>query len=375
MPLPHVARAAVLAAAATVAAAASMSSAGVSAYTAYSVCDEYAHDDCTEPHPNWMNGTLRVAVAQTASNTTTTLEQNAAKHVDWIARAAAEGARTITFPELSMTGYCAQTVLDLAGPDGLAAVANKRLRAAEDTVAAACKEHNIYAMIGIPVFNGDVNASHPRPWYNTVLVISPDGEKVYRQAKLYPCCEQDGDQGLWLDTFNITNTDGSEITVGLQICFDDFHPEIIRLQSMAGAQIQFYSSWESDVSLEFKLSLGDKLASAQAVVNAHAMLNQMFILQSNAGALVSTMMSEHTPTSQGQATSGSHGQSRVVDPFGITLEEARVFGEQLLIHDLDLTLLFPPQHRMSMGGLTSTVFSSMWKEGMKTLGNRMPIEW
>ena len=33
---------------------------------------------------------VTVAVAQTASNTTTTLEQNAAKHVDWVARAATE---------------------------------------------------------------------------------------------------------------------------------------------------------------------------------------------------------------------------------------------------------------------------------------------
>ena len=48
------------------------------------------------------------------------------------------------------------------------------------------------------------------------------------------------------------------IPVATQICFDDFHPEIVRLQAMKGAQILFYMSWESDVSVEEKLSLGDK---------------------------------------------------------------------------------------------------------------------
>ena len=60
-------------------------------------------------------------------------------------------------------GYFAERVVTLAGASGSAAVANARLRAAEDAVAAACKAHNIYAFIGIPVFHGDVNAGAPRP--------------------------------------------------------------------------------------------------------------------------------------------------------------------------------------------------------------------
>lgn len=347
----------------------------VPAYTVYSECDRFARGDCTEARPTVYNGYLRVAVAQTASNSTATLEANAAKHAAWVAKAAAEQARAIVFPEMSMTGYFAERVVTLAGPNGSAAVANARLRAAEDVVAAACTAGNMYCFIGIPVFHGDVNATAPRPWYNTVLVIAPDGSKMYRQAKLYPCCTQDGDAGTWLDTFNITNYDGTELPVALQICFDDFHPEIVRLQAIAGAQILFYSSWESDVSLEQKLGLGDKLGSAQAVVNSHAALNQMFILQANAGALVDTMVTEFEAGYMGPADGGSHGQSRVVDPWGATLEECRVFGEQLIVHDLDLSLLFPQNHRMAMGSLSSATFGAMYQEGMKALGNRMPIEW
>ena len=349
--------------------------AGVNAYTAYSECDRFA-GPCVVGRPMGLNGTLRVAVAQTASNTTTTLEQNAAKHVDWVARAAAEGARVILFPELSLTGYFAERVVTLAGPNGTAAVANARLRKAEDAIAAACKAHNIYAIVGVPVFSADVDpAHHPRPWYNTALVIGPDGAKQYRQAKLYPCCLQDGDAGEWLDIFNITNFDGSAVPVATQICFDDFHPEIARLQSMAGAQVLFYMSWESDVSLEEKLSLGDKLGSAQAVVPAHASMNQLFILQANAGAMVDTMVSENSPGYGGIQMGGSHGQSRVVDPSGRVLEQARVFGQQLLIHDLDLGLCVPQKRKMPMAGVNSKLFGAMWAEGLKAVGSRMKIDW
>ncbi|MGC6566630.1 MAG: hypothetical protein ACON38_13600, partial [Akkermansiaceae bacterium] len=42
-------------------------------------------------------------------------------------------------------------------------------------------------VLGIPVFFDNVTKDLPRPWYNTALVIGPDGKKQYRQAKLFPC--------------------------------------------------------------------------------------------------------------------------------------------------------------------------------------------
>ena len=150
-------------------------------------------------------------------------------------------------------------MVNLAGPNGSAEVANARLKEAENVVAAAAKRNNMYAIIGIPAFFDDVSTKLPRPWYNTALVIGPDGQRHYRQAKLYPCCPQDGVKGKWIDTFNMTNFDGTVIPVATQVCFDDFHPEIARLQAMDGAQILFYMSWESDVSIEQKLSLETSL--------------------------------------------------------------------------------------------------------------------
>ena len=72
---------------------------------------------------------------------------------------------------------------------------------------------------------------------------------------------------------------------------------------------------------------------------------------------------------------GSHGQSRVVDPGGRVLEQARVFGQQLLIHDLDLGLCVPQKRKMPMAGVNSKLFGAMWAEGLKAVGSRMKIDW
>lgn len=48
---------------------------------------------------------------------------------------------------------------------------------------------------------------------------------------------QDGAQGEWIGTFNITNVDGTVIPVATQICFDSYFPEIFRLQAIQGAQV------------------------------------------------------------------------------------------------------------------------------------------
>jgi len=338
----------------------------VTSYVAYSVCDRWTDRGlCESPRPMGLPGVLRVAAGQITSNKTDTLEGNVQKIAKWIGLAAKEGARVILFPELSATGYITSCVSSLAGPEGKASVANARLRAAEAVISAACKKNNIYAIVGIPVFWGDINETNPRPWYNTALVFDPFGDKIYRQAKFYSAGTIDGTQGEWLDIFHINNTDGTVIPVATLICFDDFHPEIPRLQAMAGAQVLFYMSSESDVMFEWKLSLTGA-GSAQGVAESNSAINQVFTVQANTGDSVDNIITNN---------GGSHGQSRIIDPSGTVLETARVFGEELLIHDLDLALCFPQNQRMVMAGLWQKIFKAMWAEGMKVLGHRMKIDW
>ena len=62
-----------------------------------------ATDDNTAP-------TMTVAVAQTASNESTTPEQMAVHMIGYIQRAKERGARVVVFPEMAVVGYWPETI-------------------------------------------------------------------------------------------------------------------------------------------------------------------------------------------------------------------------------------------------------------------------
>src|SRR5665213_2851463 len=86
--------------------------------------------------------TLRVAMAQLASEIGN-VEANLAKAQDYIARAAADGADVIAFPEMYLTNYMAQVESrDLAEPlDGPSL----------PTLAQTAETHDIFIVMGMPV--------------------------------------------------------------------------------------------------------------------------------------------------------------------------------------------------------------------------------
>ena len=221
-------------------------------------------------------------------------------------------------------------------------------QAAEETIAAAsCNRAGVYALFGTPVFFADINASdetaarsllhradgHARSArFNTALMIDPTGKRVYRQAKLYPCCEQEtaprvsGSARLTSSTPPAHRRPRS-------------HADLLRRLPSGGVPAAGDEGRAGDVLHEstslYKLGF-DGSGSQQGVMTMHAATNQMWVVQVNGGALVDTMVTDGLPGAGG----GSHGQSRIVDPSGRVREQARVFGQQLLvIHDLDLAEL------------------------------------
>ncbi len=210
----------------------------------------------------------------------------------------------VVFPEMAVTGYFP----DLINCTDCAT----RLPAAEQLLAEACRQHGMYAIVGIPKF---VNATH---YFNTALVIDPTGAKIYRQAKLYLAWKFDGMVGTWLDTFQIMG-----VNVSLMICADEFFPEAARLTAMKGSQVLFYLSWEGDESIYETVFMD----AYQALPMARGVENNQYVVQANAAEL-----NENTGT-----LGGSHGESKIVDPKGHVLQKAGIFVETLLVQDLDLT--------------------------------------
>jgi apolipoprotein N-acyltransferase len=99
--------------------------------------------------------TLRVAAVQMRS--TRNLDENVAATKRHIAECAKMGARVVVFPECSVSGYFDN--------DYMKALTRPQLESAERAVAEACREHQVYAIVGMPVRDGE-------KLYNSAIVIA-----------------------------------------------------------------------------------------------------------------------------------------------------------------------------------------------------------
>jgi 5-aminopentanamidase len=179
--------------------------------------------------PSSPKPTLRVAMAQLGSEIGN-VEANLAKAQDYIARAAAEGADVIAFPEMYLTNYMAQVESrELAEPlDGPA------LRALSESAEA----HDIYIVMGMPV----VDYALPGFIHNSAVVISPSAGVVGAHYKISLPTFHIGDllvtegnywsPGTQFPLFKIRGW-----TVGINICADCWVPEVPRIQAVNGAYL------------------------------------------------------------------------------------------------------------------------------------------
>lgn len=236
---------------------------------------------------------LRVAAVQMRS--TRDLATNVRKICDHLARCAKDGVRVVVFPECALTGYF--------DDDFMRTFSTEQLADAEHEVAEVCHAHHVYAIIGTPSRDGN-------RLYNSAVVITPSGKILarYDKIQLAETWPTAGDQLL---VFRIDGVPASII-----ICHDERYPELVRLPVLAGARIVFYLSHESGLAKE------SKLAPYRAQIQARAVENTVYIVQANAPANADAK--------------GSHGQSRLIAPDGNLIDEASIFGEDVLVATLDM---------------------------------------
>lgn len=167
--------------------------------------------------------TLRLTLQQGPAGVPRTVEDGLAA-LDAAARsAAAEGARLLVTPELSLTGYAlGEDVADRAEPaDGPSARAVSRIAAA----------HHIAVVYGYPERDPDSGALH-----NTAALTGPDGNLLaaYRKTHLYGGYETrhftPGDRLL-------VQADVEGVRTGLLICYDVEFPEAVRAHALAGTEL------------------------------------------------------------------------------------------------------------------------------------------
>jgi len=241
-------------------------------------------------------GHIKVAAVQLAVSDH--LQQNTQRICDHLEALSRKGVRVALFPECATTGYFSEKIPNHTEKD---------LKEAEKTIAQACSDNDLYAIVGTPYFVDGVR-------YNMALVINPGGNTIYKQAKIQLVGGDTGwaKAGNSLSVFRI-----DDITCSLIICHDSRYPELVRLPVLKGARLVFYLSCESDLAQEHKIE------PYRAQVVARAVENGVYVIQANAPQVLKPWM-------------GSHGQSRIVSPHGQLLQEAPIFGETVLIEELDM---------------------------------------
>jgi predicted amidohydrolase len=272
----------------------------------------------SKPLPPAPLRALRVAAVQMRSGRD--LDANVDRTIALLKQCAARRADVAVFPECSVSGYFDDVIRKLSA---------RQLSDAEGKIARACKGLGIWAVVGMPVREG-------RKLYNSAVVIDDSGKVRERYHKVQ-LAEDWPDPGDHLSVFRVKGVPCSII-----ICHDERYPELVRLPVLAGARVVFYLSHESPLTQE------RKLGPYRAQIQARAAENTVFVVHANAPA-------------NSDAT-GSHGQSRLIDPDGNMIREASLFGEEVLCATLDLRRATAANARRS---LTRGPLAGWWREGLK----------
>jgi predicted amidohydrolase len=239
--------------------------------------------------PSAKLSSVKLKVAAVQFRSAFDVHQNCKRMVSFLDRLAAQGVQVAVFPECALTGY----YLGAEVPPSADEIAQ-----AEDRLRQTCRERKIAAIFG-SVYKVNGHA------YDSAVVFDSHGELIERYGKIYLAGEKWATRGNHIAYFDLAGVPSTVI-----ICHDERFPELVRLPATEGARVLYYISAESSLKEESKIS------PYRAQIMARAVENGMFVVAANAPA-------NHDLT-------GSHGQSRVVGSDGNVLEEASMFGEDVL---------------------------------------------
>ncbi len=233
-------------------------------------------------------GTLRIAACQILNDPDVGKSTN--KVLKWIEAAAKDDVEVVVFPEACLCGY--------AGGDYWKSARPEAFQDAEAQVVQASKRLNIAVILGTAHWESN-------KIYNDLLVTDKGGIIRGRYSKTH-LAESWPVPGKHLPVYDVAGVKSCFL-----ICHDVRYPELVRLPAIAGAQICYFSSHESGLKYEHKLS------AYRAMPISRATENSIFCVMANAPADPKTLR-------------GSHGNSKIIHPDGNVLIEAGYFEERLV---------------------------------------------
>lgn len=262
----------------------------------------------------------RIGVLQLAFSAD--VNKNLKKAIEWVKKAAKQGAEIVCLPELYRSQYFCQkedtSLFDLAETiPGTSSLAFQKI----------AKENNV--SIIVPIFEKRANGLY----HNTAIIINSDGKILGTYRKMHipddPAFYEKyyfapGDLG-----FKAFQTKTGKI--GTLICWDQWYPEGARLTALQGATTLFYPTaigWHPYEKEQYGKAQRDSWITIQ---RSHAIANGVYVASANRVGFEKTV--------ETQAGLEFWGSSFICDPQGVMLAEASTDKEEILIAEVDLTHL------------------------------------
>jgi predicted amidohydrolase len=240
--------------------------------------------------------TVRFAAAQFFSGTN--VADNLAATIEWLRKAAAEGAQLLVTPENS------NRVRDFTDREGAWEHAEDLDGEYVTGLRAACAELGIYAAVGV-----DLRGENKPDVHIASVLIGPDGSiiKVHRKHIFW-----DYEYTLFVPGTELIEAVDTDLgRLGLLMCADGIVPEVPRLLALDGAQV-LLNSLNSRGPDEHRLHVPQR-----------ALENRVWHVSAN--------------TVGGPADAYPWmGGSQIIDPDGVVHASAEEMGEQLVWADVEI---------------------------------------
>jgi N-carbamoylputrescine amidase len=295
-----------------------------------------------------MRATVNIGLIQMSCGDD--IKENYEKAIDYVRRAAGQGASIICLQELFKSRYFPQVV------DSAMFSLAEKVDENSSTLQELCElAKDLEIVIVASLFEKRTVGLY----HNTAVIIDADGSYAGKYRKMHI-----PDDPHYYEKYYFTPGDlGYRVfctkyaNIGVLICWDQWFPEAARLTAMRGAEIILiptaigYSRPESDPGYQ---------DAWQVVQRGHAVANACYL------AAVNRVGFEESPDGEGGID--FWGRSFVAGPGGKVLEEASENEEEILVCPVDLALIeeirnvwsFPFRDRRvdSYGGLTKLFLDS-----------------
>ena len=262
-----------------------------------------------------MSRPFSIALGQIAAEQTKKVTID--KAVEFVSRAADQGADLIVFPEIGMTQFFPQFPADSKWFEEAEPIPSGTTCDAMQEIAS---KHNIAIVVSI------YEVAIDGVYYDSAAVIDKSGELLGVQRMMHIAEEPLYNEKFYYKPGNTDNYPvfliGGSVKLGVAVCQDQFFPEHIRLLTLHGAEIIVVPtaiSAESDPML---------LASQSAAV-----LNQVFFAGANRVG------------KEGEMT--FIGRSHVVDPAGDLVAISEEKKDHLLVVPVDMDFVGEVRRRQN----------------------------